>query len=199
MATSSEDRYTDPQLRDRIKDEVTAGDKGGKPGQWSARKAQLVASEYKRAGGGYTTDKEHEGAGAQHLDEWTNEQWQTSDGAADADHGRKRYLPKEAWEQLSDSEKAQTDRVKAKGDADGEQFVANPPAAAEAGKRARSHPDDDGAGGGDHGEEPLPGYEGMTAEEVLDHLDGLDDASRDRVRTWEHAHAARKTVLRRLG
>ena len=195
MATSSEDKYTDPQLRDRIKDEVTAGDKGGKPGQWSARKAQLVAAEYKRAGGDYITDKEHESATAQHLDEWTDEQWQTSDGSADADHGRKRYLPREAWEQLSDEEKAQTDRVKTQGDADGEQFVANTPAAAKAGRRARSHP---GKGVTDEGPEPLPGYGDMTVEEVLDHLDGLDDAARDRVRTWEQQHADRKTVLRRL-
>ena len=30
-----------------------AGTRGGKAGQWSARKAQLLASEYKKAGGGY--------------------------------------------------------------------------------------------------------------------------------------------------
>lgn len=203
MATSSEDRYTDPQLRDRIKAEVTAGDRGGKPGQWSARKAQLVASEYKKAGGGYTTDKEHESSGAAHLDEWTDEDWQTSDGSPDAGHGRRRYLPKEAWEQLSDEEKAQTDRVKAEGDAHGEQFVANSPAAAQAGKRVRERSHDEhsgnGGSGASGGSEPLPGYDGMTAEEVLGHLGGLDDAGRDRVRAYEQEHAGRKTVLRRLG
>ena len=36
--------YTDPALRERLKAEITAGDKGGRPGQWSARKAQLLAS-----------------------------------------------------------------------------------------------------------------------------------------------------------
>lgn len=45
--------YTKPELRKRIFNEVKAGGKGGKPGQWSARKAQLVASKYKKAGGGY--------------------------------------------------------------------------------------------------------------------------------------------------
>ncbi len=45
--------YTKPALRKRIFNEVKAGGKGGKPGQWSARKAQLVASKYKKAGGGY--------------------------------------------------------------------------------------------------------------------------------------------------
>jgi len=32
------EKYTDPDLREEIKEEVKAGDKGGKPGQWSARK-----------------------------------------------------------------------------------------------------------------------------------------------------------------
>lgn len=45
--------YTKPSLRKRIVSEVKAGGKGGKPGQWSARKAQMVAKKYKAAGGGY--------------------------------------------------------------------------------------------------------------------------------------------------
>lgn len=45
--------YTKPTLRKRIFERIKAGDKGGAPGQWSARKAQLLAAEYKRAGGGY--------------------------------------------------------------------------------------------------------------------------------------------------
>ena len=46
-------KYTKPALRERIKKRITAGSKGGKPGQWSARKAQMVAAAYKKAGGGY--------------------------------------------------------------------------------------------------------------------------------------------------
>ena len=45
--------YTKPALRKRIFNSVKAGGKGGKPGQWSARKAQMVAKKYKDAGGGY--------------------------------------------------------------------------------------------------------------------------------------------------
>ena len=45
--------YSNPSLRKRIVSEVKASDKGGRPGQWSARKAQLVAKKYKAAGGGY--------------------------------------------------------------------------------------------------------------------------------------------------
>jgi hypothetical protein len=45
--------YTKPSMRKRIFSAVKAGTKGGAAGQWSARKAQLVASRYKKAGGGY--------------------------------------------------------------------------------------------------------------------------------------------------
>ena len=45
--------YTQPGMRKRIFESIKAGGKGGAPGQWSARKAQLLASQYKKAGGGY--------------------------------------------------------------------------------------------------------------------------------------------------
>ena len=45
--------YTKPTLRKNIFNRIKAGGKGGAPGQWSARKAQMVASAYKKAGGGY--------------------------------------------------------------------------------------------------------------------------------------------------
>ena len=45
--------YTKPALRKRIFNRIKAGGKGGAPGQWSSRKAQMVASAYKKAGGGY--------------------------------------------------------------------------------------------------------------------------------------------------
>lgn len=45
--------YTKPSLRKSIFERIKAGDKGGAPGQWSARKAQMVAKEYKAKGGGY--------------------------------------------------------------------------------------------------------------------------------------------------
>ena len=41
-------KYTKPGLRESIKKRIMAGSKGGKPGQWSARKAQMVAAEYKK-------------------------------------------------------------------------------------------------------------------------------------------------------
>ena len=45
--------YTKPSMRKRLFEKIKAGSRGGKPGQWSARKAQLLAKEYKAAGGGY--------------------------------------------------------------------------------------------------------------------------------------------------
>ena len=47
--------YTKPGMRKRLFNKIMAGSKGGKPGQWSARKAQMLAKEYKAAGGGYTS------------------------------------------------------------------------------------------------------------------------------------------------
>ena len=45
--------YTKPGMRKRLFERIKAGSKGGRPGQWSARKAQLLAKEYKKRGGGY--------------------------------------------------------------------------------------------------------------------------------------------------
>ena len=45
--------YTKPGMRKTLFNQIKAGSKGGKPGQWSARKAQLLARKYKAKGGGY--------------------------------------------------------------------------------------------------------------------------------------------------
>tara|TARA_R100000329_G_scaffold15058_1_gene15543 strand:+ start:1250 stop:1453 length:204 start_codon:yes stop_codon:yes gene_type:complete len=45
--------YTKPAMRKRLFNKIKAGSKGGKAGQWSARKAQMLAKQYKAAGGGY--------------------------------------------------------------------------------------------------------------------------------------------------
>jgi len=73
---SDKTKYTKPGLRESIKKRVMAGSKGGKPGQWSARKAQLTASEYKKAGGGY---KGGEGESQKSLKKWGKEDWQTKE------------------------------------------------------------------------------------------------------------------------
>ena len=45
--------YTNPTMRKRLFNRIKAGSKGGKAGQWSARKAQMLAKQYKAKGGGY--------------------------------------------------------------------------------------------------------------------------------------------------
>lgn len=50
---NSANNYTKPGMRKRLFEKIKAGSKGGKPGQWSARKAQFLATEYEKAGGGY--------------------------------------------------------------------------------------------------------------------------------------------------
>lgn len=50
---NSAGNYTKPAMRKRLFNQIKAGGKGGKPGQWSARKAQMLAKQYKAKGGGY--------------------------------------------------------------------------------------------------------------------------------------------------
>lgn len=50
---NSAGNYTKPTMRKALFEKIKAGGKGGDPGEWSARKAQLLASEYKKKGGGY--------------------------------------------------------------------------------------------------------------------------------------------------
>ena len=61
---------SDPKLWEQVKAEITSGDKGGKPGQWSARKAQMASHEYQKRGGGYLGERDPH----YHLVEWTEEE-----------------------------------------------------------------------------------------------------------------------------
>ncbi|PYI21114.1 hypothetical protein BO86DRAFT_369936, partial [Aspergillus japonicus CBS 114.51] len=133
-SNNNNNNYTDPELRQEVKEEVQQGDKGGKPGQWSARKAQLTAQEYKSRGGDYTTSKDEQSQSQRSLSQWGAEDWVTKEGsgtaktdATAADGGaRKRYLPRKAWEEMSEGEKEATERKKVEaGEGEGRQFVGN--------------------------------------------------------------------------
>jgi hypothetical protein len=50
---NSAGNYTKPTMRKRLFQKIKASSKGGRPGQWSARKAQMLAKQYKAKGGGY--------------------------------------------------------------------------------------------------------------------------------------------------
>jgi len=118
--------YTKPSLRERIKNRIMAGSKGGKPGQWSARKAQLLSQQYKKAGGGYSGSKTK---AQKSLSKWTKEDWGTKSGKPSTQGPKatgERYLPKKAIKALSPSEYAATTRAKREGMRKGKQFVKQP-------------------------------------------------------------------------
>lgn len=171
------DDYTEPELRARLKEEIKAGGRGGKPGQWSARKSQLLTSEYEKQGGGYRHPGERTDS-QRHLEEWTRQEWRTADGGTEArgEDGTARYLPDAAWELLTPAERRATEQVKE--DAD-RQHVPNTDAAREA--RAAAELID------------LPAPEARARVADL-HGSGLDRAER----AERDLGKARKTVLDRI-
>ncbi|ALF52343.1 hypothetical protein ACX27_04935 [Nostoc piscinale CENA21] len=122
------EKYTDPELRRQLKEEILKSDKGGQPGQWSARKSQLLVKEYEKQGGGYKKEKKDEAA--QSLEKWSEQDWQTQDGEdrAREDGVTKRYLPKAVWDKLSDAEKQEAEQIKEKASKEGKQHVEWTPA-----------------------------------------------------------------------
>ena len=125
--------YTKPGLRDRIKAAVMRNTEGGKSGQWSARKAQLVAQRYEKAGGGYSGGKTK---AQESLSKWTKQKWRTKSGKKSLVTGE-RYLPEKAIKKLSSSEYARTSAAKREGTAKGKQFVRQPKSIAEKVKQFR--------------------------------------------------------------
>jgi hypothetical protein len=179
----SKDKYTDPKLRDEIKEEVQQSDKGGAPGQWSARKAQLMASEYKKRGGDYKGEKDES---QKNLQKWGDEDWQTKDGSGNAkkeDGTQQRYLPKKAWENMSEKEKEETDAKKQEGSKKGKQFVPNTDKAKSSRKKAskkdaeddRDEDDDDQKNGDDDDEEGGDDNEDDEDEDDYQEDDDNDD------------------------
>ena len=124
-------KKTNPGLWAKIVASAKAGSKGGDPGEWSARKAQMAVTEYKKRGGGYVGSKPKDNS----LAKWTDQKWRTSDGTPS--RGTKRYLPDKAWSALSPSEKAATNAAKARGNAAGKQFVRQPESIAKKAARYR--------------------------------------------------------------
>jgi hypothetical protein len=113
-------KKTNPEKWKRIVAAVKAGTKGGRAGQWSARKAQIATARYKKSGGGYKGAKKASNS----LSKWSKQKWRTSDGSKS--EGKKRYLPDAAWKALSPAEKRATNRAKAAGNKKGKQFVKQP-------------------------------------------------------------------------
>jgi hypothetical protein len=130
--------YSKPELRKRIVAQVKASSKGGKPGQWSARKAQEATKRYEAAGGGYSGPRT---AAQRSLSKWTKEEWGTKSGRPSVQGPKasgERYLPKKAIAALSAAEYRATSERKRQATRRGQQFVSNTPAAKAAGRRARN-------------------------------------------------------------
>ena len=128
---------TDEPKWKRIVADVKAGSKGGKPGQWSARKAQLATQRYKKSGGGYSGPKTK---AQKSLSKWTKEDWGTKSGKPSTQGPKatgERYLPKKARDSLSASEYAATTKAKREGTRKGKQFVKQPKAIAKKTARHR--------------------------------------------------------------
>lgn len=178
-----EKKYTRPDLREEIKEEIKASGKGGEPGQWSARKSQLLTQEYEKRGGEYKGEKSES---QKDLEKWTGEEWQTRGGDANArgkgESGETaRYLPKEAWENMSDEEKRETEDKKREGSREGKQFVSNTGEAKKA--RKKSH------------KPPVENYDEMNVDDIKKRLDDLSDEELKEIRAYEKDNENRKTLL----
>lgn len=111
----------DQQLWEKVKRELIGSDKGGRSGEWSARKAQFGVQEYKRAGGRYEGPKDPDNS----LRQWQAEDWGTKSGRKSLDSGE-RYLPRRAREALSDQDYRRTTAKKRADTAKGRQFSSQP-------------------------------------------------------------------------
>ena len=76
---------SNPALWSRIVSSVKSSSKGGDPGQWSARKAQLAVTKYKAAGGSYSGKK----SSSNSLSKWTKQEWTTKSGKPSKDTGER--------------------------------------------------------------------------------------------------------------
>ena len=112
-------KRTKESMWKRIVSSVKSGSKGGRPGQWSARKAQIATARYKKAGGGYKGKKSARNT----LSKWSKQKWDyVSKGDKKKPRKKRgRYLPESVRKSLSPSEKAATNRKKRSASAKGKQ------------------------------------------------------------------------------
>lgn len=171
--------YTHPELRERLKEEIKQSDRGGAPGKWSARKSQLLTQEYERHGGGYEHRDRPTGQ-QRSLERWTDEQWQTADGSTQArgDGETDRYLPKKAWEELSDEEQERTRAAKKEGSRKGRGDVPNTSGAEQARKEAS--------------------LDEMNADDAVARAGSMEPDEARKALEHEKENKARKTVTRKL-
>lgn len=179
-----EEKYTHPEMREEIKEELKQSDKGGDPGQWSARKSQLLTQEYEKRGGGYKGEQDES---QKNLQQWTEEEWQTQDGEAQArgEDETARYLPKKAWENMSEEEKQETEQKKREDSRHGQQYVGNTEEAKQARREAQK-------------DLPLNDYDDLSVDEVKTKVQSLSTEGIEKILTYEKQHENRKTLVEHL-
>jgi hypothetical protein len=103
-------KKTNEKMWKRIVASVKSGSAGGRPGQWSARKAQIATKRYKKAGGGYKGAK----SSSNSLSKWSKQKWDyVSKGDKKKPRKKRgRYLPESVRKSLSPSQKAATNKKK---------------------------------------------------------------------------------------
>lgn len=123
-------KRTKEGLWQRVVSEVRRGKKGGMPGQWSARKAQLAVKKYREMGGGYLGRRSKRNS----LVRWTSQKWRTKSGRPSIvgkNASGERYLPEKAIKKLSSKEYAETTRKKRRSIKRGKQYSKQPKKIAE--------------------------------------------------------------------
>ncbi|MEM8577858.1 MAG: Rho termination factor N-terminal domain-containing protein [Pseudomonadota bacterium] len=160
---------SDPALWEKVKEEITQSDKGGEPGQWSARKAQMAVQEYKRRGGGY----EDEGPDQKDTDlhKWTEEDWGTKSGE-DALESGERYLPKKVRMILTEDEYRRSTERKKGGDG---QFVDQPDDVREKVSHIKANGPTKGMLMERAQDLEIAGRSDMTKDQLLDAIEGATD------------------------
>jgi hypothetical protein len=128
-------KKTNPTLWESVKLKIMKGGKGGEPGQWSARKAQMAVAEYKKEGGGYEGRKSKDN----HLKQWQDEDWGTKSGKKSGETGE-RYLPRKSREALTDREYKRSSEKKKADSRKGKQFSKQPGDIAKKAAAARKKP-----------------------------------------------------------
>jgi len=118
MATKSAKKTNDKMWKS-IVSSVKSGSSGGRPGQWSARKAQIATKRYKKKGGGYKGAK----SSSNSLSKWSKQKWDyVSKGDEKKPRAKRgRYLPESVRKSLSSSERSATNRKKRQASAKGKQ------------------------------------------------------------------------------
>lgn len=116
---------TNQKMWKKIVRDIKKSNKGGRPGQWSARKAQLAVSIYKKQGGRYKSRKRNKNS----LYRWTKQKWRTRSGKPSIvgpNATGERYLPEKVIRKTSRKLYNYSSRLKRMSIRNGKQYSKQP-------------------------------------------------------------------------